>query len=232
MTPQTSQLAFVLHSRPYKEYQLLIDLLTEHDGKVSAIISSGNTLKSSKKPLLQPFSPITVSFKESKHALKKIRLVEPAGKSYAFKSNFLYSGFYLNELLVRLLGELIPCPALFEQYKESLFELNKKKGIEGILRKFEFSLLEELGLTLDFYSLDESPVSHFYFIAEQGFVPALTTLKNSAQPCYDKQHLLAIAAHEFTDPKVLYTCKVLMRQIMTPLLGNKPLNSRKLFTKK
>ena len=51
-----TQYAFLLHSRPYKEHQLIIDLLTKEDGKVSAVISSGHSLKSNKKAILQPFS--------------------------------------------------------------------------------------------------------------------------------------------------------------------------------
>ena len=49
------QSAFVLHSRPYREHQQIVDLLTEHNGKVSAVVYTGKTNKSNKKGLLQPF---------------------------------------------------------------------------------------------------------------------------------------------------------------------------------
>ena len=223
---ENTQAAFLLHSRPYKEHQLLLDLLTEHDGKVSAIIFSGNSIKSNKKAILQPFSPLNVAYKGTT-ALKKITLVEAAGKSYAFQGNFLYSGFYLNELMVRLLGELIPCSELFSQYKTSLTQLNTKQNIEIVLRNFEMVLLQELGQTIDFSEIEQQPESHFYYITEQGFIPAINKL---SQPCYDKQHLLAIAEQNLSSKDVLYSFKLLMRQIMTPLLGNKPLHSRKLFS--
>lgn len=222
---ESTQLAFLLHSRPYKENQLLLDLLTEHDGKISALIFSGNSLKSNKKSILQPFSPLRIAYK-GHTALKKITLVEAASKSYHFQGNYLYSGFYLNELIVRLLGENIPCQILYQQYQLSLLALNEKQNIEEILRCFEMVLLEELGQTIDFSDILNSNAKHFYYITEQGFIPAINKL---SQPCYDKEHLLAIAEQNFSKKEVLYTFKLLMRQIMAPLLGNKPLNSRKLF---
>lgn len=224
--PQT-QSAFLLHSRPYKENQLLLDFITEEEGRVSAITFTGRSVKSNKRAVLQPFSPLTITYKGT-GTLKKLTLAESAGKSFSFKGNFLYSGFYLNELMIRLLAELIPCKALYQQYVISLSALNEQKSLEVILRNFELMLLEELGQTIDFSDVAYSETSHFYYIVEQGFIPAINKLP---QPCYDKQHLLAIASGELNDQQVLYSFKLLMRQIMTPLLGNKPLNSRKLFKK-
>ncbi|MGJ8691955.1 MAG: DNA repair protein RecO [Thalassotalea sp.] len=222
------QAAFLLHSRPFKENQLLLDLLTEHDGKVSALIYSGNSVKSNKKAILQPFSPLLIAYK-GQSSLKKMTLVEADGKSFQFRGNYLYSAFYLNELLVRLLGDAIPCPELFHHFKLSLQALNEQEPIEVVLRHFEMTLLEELGLTIDFTCLDYESMPYVNYIAEQGFVAAIN---NSVKPCYDKQHLLAIAEQKLLSKEELFTFKLLMRQIMAPLLGNKPLNSRKFFTQK
>ena len=222
------QSAFLLHSRPFKENQLLLDLLTEHDGKISALIYSGNSVKSNKKAILQPFSPLSISYK-GQSSLKKMTLVEAAGKSYSFRGHYLYSAFYLNELLVRLLGDGIPCPDLYHQFTLSLQALNAQEPIEVVLRNFEMILLEELGLTIDFSQIENETSTSFHYIAEQGFVPAIN---NASQPCYDKQHLLAIAEQNIMQKEVLYTFKRLMRQVMAPILGNKPLNSRKFFTQK
>lgn len=222
-----AQSAFLLHSRPYKEHQLLLDFITENDGKVSAITFTGNSIKTSKKAILQPFSPLNISYKGSSN-LKKLLLAESASKSYSFQGNYLYSGFYLNELMVRLLGELIPCQQLYFQYQKSLLALNSQHSIEIVLRNFEMVLLEELGQTIDFSEVSATGTSHYYYIAEQGFIPAINKM---AQPCYDKEHLMAIAIQDFSNKEVLYSFKLLMRQIMAPILGNKPLNSRKLFRK-
>ena len=221
------QSAFVLHSRPYREHQQIVDLLTEHNGKVSAVVYTGKTNKSNKKGLLQPFSPLNVVLK-GRSSLKNLSRIEASQKSYTLKGDHLYSGFYMNELLVRLLGELIACPSLFHHYQLSLIALTNQHSIEPILRKFELDLLDELGLSLDFSPIFEYEADSFYYIAEQGFVPSIDELK---LPKYNRQHLQAIAQQDLSLDTVLRCNKLLMRQVLNILLGGKPLNSRKLFTK-
>ncbi|NQY64559.1 MAG: DNA repair protein RecO [Alteromonadaceae bacterium] len=222
------QSAFVLHSRPYREHQQIVDLLTEHDGKVSAVVYSGKTNKSNKKGLLQPFSPLNVVLK-GRSSLKNLSRIEASEKSYKLKGVHLYSGFYINELLVRLLGEFIACPALFHHYQLSLIALTNQQSIEPILRKFELDLLEELGFSLDFSPIFEYESDSFYYVVEQGFVPSFDELK---LPKYNRLHLQAIAQQDLSQYAVLRCNKILMRQVFNNLLGGKPLNSRKLFIKK
>lgn len=243
------QSAFVLHSRPYRENQQLVDLLTEQDGKVTALVYVGQSKRSIKKGLIQPFLPLNVILK-GQGSFKQISQVDTLGKSYPLIKHSLFSAFYINELLIRLLTEYITCQQLFFQYKTTLFALSQGEEIAPQLRLFELSLLEELGLSFDFSPVFEHDVSYFHYIAEQGFVPvysnANTFSKNSAL-CFDKRHLQAIAQREAlyqrasTDEllsedkvteEVSYTFKLLMRQVINQLLGNKPLNSRKLFANK
>lgn len=221
------QLAFVLHSRPYREHQQIVELLTENFGKISAVAYSGKTLKSSKKALLQPFSPINVLLK-GKSNLKNLSRVEISANSYSLKGEHLYSGFYLNELLVKLMGELDGCPNLFYHYQQSLHALSQQLPIEPILRKFEIELLDELGFSLDFTPVFDADVDYFYYIAEQGFIPCVEKLNTTT---FKKSHLEAIAQADLSDKEVLKSYKLLMRQVLHILLGGKPLNSRKLFTK-
>lgn len=222
------QAAYLLHARPYKENQLLLDLITEFDGKVSAVTYVSNRSKTNKKALLQPFIPLNIAFK-GRSSLKHLTLVEAKSKAITLKGSYLYSGFYLNELLVRLLTDLLPCPEVFQQYQHSLTELQAIKNIEPILRYFELALLEELGQTIDFSILLEQSADNFYYQAEQGFIPVIGKV---TKPCYSKEHLIAIAQQNLSDKAVQHSFKLLMRQIMAPLLGNKPLNSRKFFTQR
>jgi DNA repair protein RecO (recombination protein O) len=221
------QSAFVLHSRPYRDHKQIVELLTEHEGKVSAIVYSGKTNKSNKKGLIQPFNPLNVVLKGNS-SLRNLSRIEISEKSYSLKGEHLYSGFYLNELLVRLLGESIACPILFHHYRLSLSALSEKKPIEPILRKFELDLLDELGFSLDFSSVFETNSQSFYYITEQGFISAEEKLN---LPLFNRTDLLAIAEQELGDSGVLHANKILMRQVMNGLLGGKPLNSRKLFVK-
>jgi DNA repair protein RecO (recombination protein O) len=238
------QKAFVLHVRPYQENQQLVELLTEHDGKISALVYVGQSKRSIKKALLQPFLPLNVAFKENgsqNTSLRMLTRVEVNSKSYALTKNSLYSAFYLNELLVRLLRDDIICETLFFQYQSTIEALSQGLEIAPQLRAFELSLLDELGLSLDFTPVFEENSEHvagFYYVAEQGFTPAYHyAIKNITTPWFDTLHLQAIAEKNHDRKKLELvgtdqTFKRLMRQVFYHLLEGKPLNSRKLFSMK
>ena len=238
------QKAFVLHVRPFQENQQLVELLTEHDGKVSALVYVGQSKRSIKKALLQPFLPLNIAFKENgshNSSLRMLTRVEANSKSYLLTKNSLYSAFYLNELLVRLLTDDIVCETLFSQYQSTITALSQGLAIAPQLRAFELSLLDELGLSLDFTPVFEENgdnVAGFYYIAEQGFIPAYHyAIKSITTPWFNTMHLQAIAKQNYNPDKpelkgVEQTFKLLMRQIFHHLLEGKPLNSRKLFVMK
>lgn len=238
------QKAFVIHVRPFQENQQLVELLTERDGKVSALVYVGQSKRSIKKALLQPFLPLTVAFKDNtKHqsSLRMLSRVEAESKSYSLTKNSLYSAFYINELLMRLLTDDVICENLFSQYQTTVNALSQGLAIAPQLRAFELSLLDELGLSLDFTPVFEENSEHvagFYHIPEQGFVPAYHyALKNITTPWFNTLHLQSIAEGHYGNgepeqKQIEQTFKRLMRQILHHLLEGKPLNSRKLFTKK
>ena len=131
--------------------------------------------------------------------------------------------------MVKLLGENIACGELFQQYKTSLKTLAEASNIEVCLREFELALMEELGVSFDFSLVFEHSAEGFYYLPDEGFIPAYTKLK---QPCYNRLHIQAIAQNDLSAPEVLSTFKALMRQVINHLLNGVPLNSRKLFSKK
>lgn len=228
--------AFVLHARPYKENQMLVDLLTEQEGKVTALVFVGQSKRSIKKGVIQPFLPLKVMFKAG-GKFHYIKQVDTLGKSYPLIKQSLFSAFYLNELMIRLLSENINCSALYFQYQETIAELALGKEIAPLLRRFEQALLAELGLSFDFTPVFEHNVEHFQYISEQGFVPVYEDNLVQRQQVFSKQHLQQIAQEESLNyaamkPEVANTFKLLMRHMINQLLGNKPLNSRKLFMNK
>lgn len=236
------QKAFVLHTRPYRENQLLVDLLTENDGKVSASVYVGQSKRSIKKGLIQPFLPLKLILK-GQGKFKQIIQVYSTSKSLSLVKERLFSSFYINELLIRLLTEHIACQQLFMQYHGTLTALAQGEDIALQLRLFELELLEELGLSFDFSPVYEHDVNYFRYINEEGFVPVFGALPKAREQCFDKYHLQVIAQRESLNQKnddgnevitaeVSHTFKLLMRQVINQLLGNKPLNSRKLFMKK
>lgn len=238
---QVEQHAFVLHSRPFKENQQLVELLTENEGKVSALVYVGQSKRSIKKGMIQLFLPLKLTYKGNDTTLKRISGIESTGNSYALSKDRLYCGFYINELLVRLLTNDIVCDDLFKKYELTLASLANNLPIAPQLRQFELSLLAELGLSFDF-----SPVLNqisdnivgFYYIADEGFVPAYNySIANISTPWFKIAHLQAIAHHihhgeMLIEVEVEQTFKLLMRNVLNHLLDGKPLNSRKLFEKR
>jgi len=234
------QNAFVLHARPFQENQQLVELLTEYDGKVSALVYVGQSKRSIKKGLLQPFLPIKLIFKRQDAHLKRITNIEASAKSYALSKNSLYSAFYINELLVRLLNDDIMCESLFTHYQTTLSLLSQNLPIAPQLRRFELALLDELGLSFDFspvFDENSDSIAGFYYLAEQGFMPAYKYAVNHiTTPYFNTEHLQAIAEHVYYEKQQLnaeaeQTFKLLMRDVINHLLDGKPLHSRKLFTK-
>lgn len=230
------QNAFVLHTRPYRENQILVDLMTELEGKVTALVYVGQSKRSIKKGLIQPFLPLKVMLKPQGQ-FKLIKQVDAVGKSFSLVKYHLYSAFYINELIIRLLTEHICCQALFEQYHKSITTLASEVEIAPVLREFELALLAELGLSFDFSPVFENDVQYFNYVAEQGFVPVYEAFPKNMAQCFDASHLQIISQQESLatsqqNSDVDKTFKLLMRHIINQLLGNKPLNSRKLFMKK
>ena len=224
------QAAYLLHSRPFRDNQSIVELLTEFDGKVSAVVYLSKSLKSNKKALLQPFSPLNVLLK-GKSNLKTLSLVESTAKSFQLSGNYLYSGFYINELLVKLLPELIPCPTLYDDYQSLLLTFNQQKMIERPLRTFETQLLNELGVAFDFEQAMECENDKLHFVPGEGFSPVTGNMHGNQYQIYAKSDILAIGQGCVSARQELLTWKRLMRQMINHLLGNKPLNSRKLFEK-
>ncbi|WP_341938522.1 DNA repair protein RecO [Marinimicrobium sp. C2-29] len=233
------QPAYVLHTRPYRDTSLLLDLLTPDLGRVGAVAKGVRRGKSQRRPLLNPFTPVLVSL-QGKSGLKTLTAVEANGPGHTLLGIALYSGFYVNELLVRLLGELDPNPGIFEDYRWVLESLasngaDPAGSPEPLLRQFEWRLLESLGYGISFTHEAETgePIDRetlYRFDPEAGFIPTYSARDPSFTPqLFSGADLQACARADFADPRVLANAKRLSRMMLQPLLGGKPLKSRELF---
>ncbi|ACE84292.1 DNA repair protein RecO [Cellvibrio japonicus] len=226
------QPAYILHARPYRDTSLLLDLLTPVYGRITAVARGVRQSKGHKRQLLNPFHRLLVNW-QGKSELKLITGVETDHHYLQLQGNALYSGFYLNELLVRLLPEQDVITGLFERYEWTLDALHRGEPLEPLLREFEFMLLQGLGYALDFLHdcHSQQPIQSGYFYLcdiHQGFysVPA------DSDPRFwiAGAHLLAIAAGDYSAADTRRVAKQLARLLFKPLLGKRPLKSRELFT--
>ena len=117
--------AYVLHSRPERETIVIGDLFTLNQGRVSVIVHGARKAQGkqpAKRALVQPFTPLMVSF-TGRGELRTSVQFEGAGAPLAIVGNSLYSGLYVNELLLNLLASDDPHPNLFASYQALLNEL-------------------------------------------------------------------------------------------------------------
>jgi len=229
------QPAYVLHYRNYRETSFLVELLTQYAGRISVIARGAKRAKSPMKGLIQPFIPIAAAWR-GKGSLPTLQTAEICGKPIILRDNKLFSGFYLNELLTYLLHRHSPCENIFNLYKDVLYQLSAAIDTEPMLRKFEKYLLHELGyaLQLNHEAHSEKPIEktkHYLFIPHEGF-SAVQSSKSTQinHAIFNGKNLLKIALDDFNDIEVLRDAKRLMRFALQPLLGDKMIKSRELFS--
>lgn len=225
------QRAFVLHTRTYSESSLLVDLFVENVGKITILAKGARRKKSSLKGILQPFTPLIVQY--SGHGeIKNLRQVEAISLTLPLVSIWLYSAFYLNELLHRVLVAETEMTTLFDDYLKSIQQLAQQTPTEKVLRVFELALLENLGYHVDFFHCsvtgDEIVESMSYqYQSEKGFISSL--MQNSTS--FTGKQVLALGHRQFDDEDTLKAAKRFTRMAMKPYVGSKPFKSRELFLK-
>jgi len=230
----TLQPAFILHHRPYRETSLLLDILTRDHGRVALIARGVRKNRSQTKALLQPFHPLFVSW-YGRTELMNLHIVEPQGIPIVLLEESLLGGFYLNELLMRLLQKQDPHPQLYTIYYDTLLELERTPLQQKHLRLFEKKLLDELGYGLQLHhSVPDGKAfeaHQFYrFYPETGFEIYKGEDNLSQGSLFTGKSLLALAAEQLNDADILHEIKRLMRMALGVLLGPQPLQSRRLFT--
>ena len=230
MTVNDYQPAWLLHARPYRETSSLAWLLTLEDGRVDAVVRGVRSRKSRYRALLQPFTPLQVRLKGHQE-LKTLVGLESTSAPHWFQGEALVCGLYANEVISRLLLAGQPCPTVFRDYSLLLNLLSDAEQREPALRRLEFSLLEALGYAPTWQAVTgESLLPDWYYAYQfgQGFVPRMTGVQASPD-LYAGKQLLDIAEDNWQNPATRQTAKRLTRELLQPLLGAKPLQSRQLF---
>lgn len=228
--------AFVLHARPYRETSQLVDMFTRHHGRLRVVARGFRRLKTGSR-VLEPFVPLIASWSGSGD-LKTLVAAEPSGRPLTLRGDYLYSGFYLNELILRLLADHDPHDALFDHYLETIASMSEEGQIEPALRRFERILLDEVGygLALDHTAeegVELSPEEWYWFDPVSGISERFSPVPEKSQPnWFLGRELLAIEAGAYDDPQVARAAKRLMRLAIQHLLGDKPLSSRALFVRR
>jgi DNA repair protein RecO (recombination protein O) len=149
---QLAQEAFVLHGYDWSESSLILDLFTRDSGRVAAAAKGAKRPYSQMRAVLMPFQRILVQFgrprDDDNAEVHTLRSAEWAGQGVALGGAAWFAGFYINELLMRLLARGDPHPGLFDAYALTLRALTDATpgGIEAVLRGYELLLLRQTGV--------------------------------------------------------------------------------------
>ncbi|MYI01192.1 MAG: DNA repair protein RecO [Gammaproteobacteria bacterium] len=226
------QPAYVIHRRPFRNTSLLVDFFCPEHGRIAAVARGARRGKSRMHGLLQAFQPLRISF-SGRGDVKTLTNAESAGAAVPLTGERLFSGFYINELLSRMLHDHVEHPRLYEVYRETLDALANAALLERVLRRFELELLAELGYAVNLESdcREHEPIAEdkFYrYLPDVGFEVARED-ENDRKRIFAGAHLLALGRLDLDDPAAAASAKRLLRQALEVHLGGRPLHSRKLF---
>lgn len=229
------QPAFVLHQHDYSETSLLLEVFTANHGRIGLIAKGARRASSRLRGVLKPFQALLIGW-SGKGELAVLTAAELDGPGYSLEGSALYCGFYMNEILLRLLHRHDPHNSLFGAYQAALQQLRMDTSNEPVLRIFEKNLLRDLGygLVLDQDIEDRAPIDTqvmYDYILDRG--PVRLAHPELNRPVEGVRvrgaSLLALAQESLNDPVALRDAKALMRAALARHLGDRPLHSRKLF---
>ena len=154
--------AFVLHRYDWSESSLILELFTRHHGRIAVVAKGAKKPSSNFRPVLLPLQPLHVAF-GGEGEIRTLKSAEWQGGQVMPTGEALLSGYYLNELLLRLLARDDPHPALFDVYAAAVRVLasGETPALQPALRAFELLLLREIGLlpTLDLQTATLAPLA-------------------------------------------------------------------------
>ena len=220
---------YLIHHRKYRERSHIVHLFTQEHGRVDGI------LRQTPPPQYQPIC-LQAS---GKSELKNFTKLEIVNQPVFFFGDAFFSGFYLNEVVLRLCPAEVEMPQTFVLYHQTLQQLqllaqqeNPNLFLRQILRQFEHALLEELGYALDFTTdaqqQDIQAAQHYLFQLNDGFIP---TVQQSRATLTGEQ-ILSMRDYEKGrdfNREQLQLLAQLYRQMISSLLGDRPLTSRQLW---
>ncbi|UCE89428.1 MAG: DNA repair protein RecO [Pseudomonadota bacterium] len=228
------QAACVLHHRPYRNTSKLLEVFSRDFGRIGLVARGVRRGRSATGSLLQPFAPLLLSW-SGRGELCSLTGVEAGGRAHPLTGPKLICGFYMNEVLLRLLHRGDPHPRLYDAYTGSLMRLESEQNVESVLRRFERDLLQEIGygLSLEHEADSGEPIDPaVLYIYRPDAGPVRKSRGHGDEAVVHGQTLLEIAADNLSEGRSLREAKSLMRGVIDYHLGGKPLHTRSFYWQK
>jgi DNA repair protein RecO (recombination protein O) len=221
------QPGYVLHTYPYKETSLIVEAFTRAFGRVALLARGARRPRSAMRGVLLSFHPLRLGWSSSAE-LGNLISAEWSGALQPLAGRALMCGFYLNELVLRLLARDDAHEALFDHYAEALSSLSRTASHAAVLRAFEKRLLAELGyaplLERDAASGEPiDPERRYVYEPERGPMP---TSRTNGDLVVSGRTLLDLAADEFARPETREEARMLLRVLIGQRLHGQTLHTR------
>lgn len=225
-----NQPGFVLHSWPYKETSLIVDVFTRDYGRIALVAKGAKRPHSQLRSVLQTFQPLQLGW-TGKSEIRILTGADWVGGMLPLERSALLCGFYLNELLVKFLVRDEPHTALFEQYISTLNLLAHDEPAPTVLRQFELALLRESGLLgdLTFCTFSRSKVdAALNYVVDPEVGTRIATTSDHI-PIVSGKTLLDMAQADYADTVTQFQSKMLMRFLLGHHLHGASLNTRQIL---
>ena len=219
---------YVLHQYAYRDTSRIVEVFTHEQGRLALFARGANGGKSSLKSVLRPFQRLLVSWSGKGEACQLVS-AEIAGFATSLPNERLMSGFYLNELILKLTERCDPHPEIFAAYAACMQALCGGAGEEEHLRRFEKRLLDNLGYGLELSRTPEGdPIAvdgYYKFQAQRGPQPCV---EDTPGAVYGRS-LADLEAEAFADARSLKDAKRVLRAALDACLDGRALKSREVL---
>lgn len=220
--------AYVLHQYVYRDSSRIVELFTAEHGRLSVFARGLGAPRSPLKSVLRPFQRLLVSWTQRGDAGQLVA-AEVDGEVTRLATAHLMSGFYLNELILRLTQRGDPHPEVFLSYASCITALAGGAAEEPALRRFEKRLLEDLGYGLELGRTDAGepldPEGFYRFAAQRGPVRCVAETPGAV---YGRS-LADLKAESFEDERTLRDAKRVLRAALDVCLEGRPLKTREVL---
>jgi DNA repair protein RecO (recombination protein O) len=222
--------AWLLHHRPFRDSSQILDILSRDHGRLSVVAKGSRGAKSKLRGILRPFLPLQLSW-VMRSDLGTLTGAEMNGAPLSLTGDALISGYYVNELILKLTHRHDPQPEIFAAYGETIEQLVGSEDVAPSLRQFEIELLRMLGYALN---LDHDTQTRQALRAEQqyeyraGEGPVPVSDRDGSL-VFTGSELVAIGKQSFADRVVLKNAGKLLKHVIAYHLDGRQLKSRKVL---
>lgn len=221
--------AYLLHTYPYSETSLILEVFARDHGRLAMLARGARRPRSALRGVLHAFQALELGWFGGGE-VKTLAKAEWLGGVPLLQGEGLMLGYYLNELLLKLLPREDSHAVLFDAYASALAALSNGATETAELRRFEKTLLRELGYGLQLeHDIHGRPVEAgrlYRYQVERGAVDAREV--EVGLPIAGRT-LLDLAAENYADMRSLLESKQLMRYLLTHYLGGQTLQTRRVL---